>query len=360
MAPHSLPLHSSGVAIWAFLACSAGGGSGGALVLASDATDVQLRDIDLSCTDGWNNEGLEADVSLLQMDFRFQQQKAGQRLAHDSEMRLPKGAPDMKRFDRIRVITGVLVFGVVSTLALLGVAERSDGKAIKSKVGKGFMEKSGCQEEPEAEAPPVAEKRAEDNDLSVRFDFISRVLEDKVDTHEVDVSGSNSDLLYGLYMQATCGDVRGRRPWVLRAKDRAKWDSWAKQRGQSPAVAMATYIEAACNAMQDRTQVEGYSRAKAVVEDEQSEALRKQFEKAALDLKEKIRSREVDPPVADLVTAYGLYKQASCGDNQGAQPWAYNINARAKWDSWSALTGMSSSEAMEKYVGVVERLLAAQ
>lgn len=359
MAPHSLPLNRSGVAIWAFLACSAGGGGGGALVLASVATDFQLRDIDLSCTDSWNNEGVEADVSLLQMDFRFQQQKAGQRFAGDSEMRLPKGAPDSKSLIRIRVITGVIVLGAVFTLASLGVAHGSDGRAIKSKLGKGCMEKSCCQEEPEAEASPAAEQGAEGNDLSVRFDFISRVLEDKVDTREVDVSGSNSDLLYGLYMQATCGDVRGRRPWVLRGKDRAKWDSWAKQRGQSPAVAMATYIEAACNAMQDRKQIEGYNRAKAVVESEQSGDLRKQFDKAAIDLKETIRRREVDPPIADLVTAYGLYKQASCGDNQGAQPWAYNINARAKWDSWSALTGMSSSEAMEKYVGVVERLLAA-
>jgi len=248
---------------------------------------------------------------------------------------------------------------VVLALALLEAAWFNHGGAIKSKLGKGIAERSNSHDEPDVKASPVSEQGPEGNDLPVRFDFISRVLEDKVDTCEIDVSGSNSDLLYGLYMQATCGDIRGRRPWVLRAKDRAKWDSWASQRGQSPAVAMATYIEVACNAMQDRKQSEGYNRAQAVAENEQSADLRKRFNKVASDLREKIRRREVDAPVADLVAAYGLYKQASCGDNQGAQPWAYNINARAKWDSWAALKGMSSSEAMEKYIGFLERHLTA-
>jgi len=358
MAPHSHPVNISGVAIWAFLACSAGGGD--ATVFPSATSDVQLQDIDFSCTESWNKEDLEADVSLLQMDFRFQKQKPGQRLAGDSRLELSKGAPAPRSFDRLRVITGILVFGVVFTLASLGVTRGNDGLAIITKLGRGVVERSSRLEEPKVESSPVAEQGTEGNDLPVRFDFISRVLEDKVDTHEVAVSGSNSDLLYGLYMQATCGDIRGRRPWVFRAKDRAKWDSWAKQREQSPAVAMATYIEVACNAMRDPKQIEGYNRAEAVVENEQNGDLRNRFDKAAVDLKEKIRSREVDPPVADLVTAYGFYKQATCGDNQGTQPWAYNINSRAKWDSWAALTGTASSKAMENYIGVVERLLATQ
>jgi len=329
-------------------------------VLASAASDVQLQDIDLSCTDSWDaDQGLEADVSLLQMDFRFQKQMIEQRLDADSRLRLYKVSSDSRSFDRIRAILGVLVFAVVFTLASLGVAVVSDERVVKSKPGTGFGEKSGSQEEPKMEVSPVAEQ-AEGNDLPVRFDFISRVLEDKVDTLEINVSGSNSDLLYGLYMQATCGDIRGRRPWVLRAKDRAKWDSWAKQRGQSPAIAMATYIEVACNAMQDVKQIEGYNRAEAVAETEQSGDVRKRFDKAAIDLKEKIRMREADVPSDDLVAAYGLYKQATCGDNQGAEPWAYNTKARANWESWAALKGMASSEAMEKYVAVVERLLSAQ
>ena len=31
---------------------------------------------------------------------------------------------------------------------------------------------------------------------------------------------------------------------------------------------------------------------------------------------------------------YGLYKQATIGDNTTPQPWAIQLDARAKWDSW--------------------------
>ncbi|KAL4853900.1 Acyl-CoA-binding protein [Chlorella vulgaris] len=44
---------------------------------------------------------------------------------------------------------------------------------------------------------------------------------------------------------------------------------------------------------------------------------------------------------------YSLFKQATEGDCTAAQPWAVQFEARAKWDAWSALKGMSKTEAME-------------
>lgn len=51
---------------------------------------------------------------------------------------------------------------------------------------------------------------------------------------------------------------------------------------------------------------------------------------------------------------YGLYKQATEGDVKGDQPWAVQFEARAKWDAWAALKGMSKEEAMEKYIQLIE------
>lgn len=347
MAPYSLRPSGSGVAIWALVVCSAG--SGNAAVFASAATDFR------------HPEGLEASVCLLQLQFRRIQQETVQHLIDDSGLRPPKKAQDTKGLDSVRWKIGGLLFFVCFALATLGaVRRRSDGGAAKGTPGKEAVEGCSSQEEHTAEASPEGKQGAECNDLSVRFDFISRLLEDKLDTREINVSRSDRNLLYGLYMQVTCGDVRGARPWVLRPKDRAKWDSWASHRGQSSADAMARYIEVACNAMHDLDKLAGSIGAESCTKNEQSSDLRSRFDKAAGDLEEKMRKGEVDATQTDLLPAYALYKQATCGDNQSAQPWAYNIKLRAKWDSWAALKGMAPSQAMETYIGVVKQLMVAQ
>lgn len=49
--------------------------------------------------------------------------------------------------------------------------------------------------------------------------------------------------LYGLFKQATLGDVQGKRPGMTDFVGRAKYDAWAKRSGLSPADAEAAYIE---------------------------------------------------------------------------------------------------------------------
>ena len=40
-----------------------------------------------------------------------------------------------------------------------------------------------------------------------------------------------------------------------------------------------------------------------------------------------------------LLKLYALYKQATVGDVNIAQPWAVQLEARAKWDAWNELKG---------------------
>ncbi|XP_077406979.1 acyl-CoA-binding protein-like [Vanacampus margaritifer] len=49
--------------------------------------------------------------------------------------------------------------------------------------------------------------------------------------------------LYGLYKQATIGDVNSDRPGILDFLGRRKWDSWMAKKGLSKEEAMAAYVE---------------------------------------------------------------------------------------------------------------------
>jgi acyl-CoA-binding protein len=49
--------------------------------------------------------------------------------------------------------------------------------------------------------------------------------------------------LYGLYKQATEGDVQGKRPGMLDVRGRAKYDAWAGRSGMSKDAAQAAYAD---------------------------------------------------------------------------------------------------------------------
>jgi acyl-CoA-binding protein len=48
--------------------------------------------------------------------------------------------------------------------------------------------------------------------------------------------------LYGLFKQATSGDVTGSRPGVLNPVGRQKYDAWAALKGTSPESAQEQYV----------------------------------------------------------------------------------------------------------------------
>lgn len=52
----------------------------------------------------------------------------------------------------------------------------------------------------------------------------------------------------------------------------------------------------------------------------------------------------------DRLNMYKYYKQATEGDCNVAQPWAVQFEARAKWDAWDSVRGMTKEEAMCHYI----------
>ena len=49
--------------------------------------------------------------------------------------------------------------------------------------------------------------------------------------------------MYGLYRQATDGDVQGKRPGLLDLVGRMKWDAWAALKGMPREAAMRQYVD---------------------------------------------------------------------------------------------------------------------
>lgn len=70
-----------------------------------------------------------------------------------------------------------------------------------------------------------------------------------------------------------------------------------------------------------------------------------------------VRSLPKDGPIqldnSQKLEFYGLFKQATEGDITAAQPWAVQIEARAKWEAWNGRKGMSSDEAKAAYVNLL-------
>ena len=81
-------------------------------------------------------------------------------------------------------------------------------------------------------------------------------------------------------------------------------------------------------------------------------SLQEQFDQALTDSK----NLPERPDNLTLLKIYGLFKQASGGDVAGEQPGMTDFVARAKWDAWNNLKGLSRDEAMQQYVDLVNDL----
>ncbi len=59
-----------------------------------------------------------------------------------------------------------------------------------------------------------------------------------------------------------------------------------------------------------------------------------------------------------LLELYGLFKQATVGDVSGEKPGMFDFKGAAKYDAWEGHRGMTSEEAMQAYIELVDRLAA--
>jgi acyl-CoA-binding protein len=62
------------------------------------------------------------------------------------------------------------------------------------------------------------------------------------------------------------------------------------------------------------------------------------------------------PDNATLLKIYGLYKQATAGDNTEKKPGFGDMIGRAKWDAWNACKGTASDDAKRQYVELIGSL----
>jgi len=83
-------------------------------------------------------------------------------------------------------------------------------------------------------------------------------------------------------------------------------------------------------------------------------SLQENFDRAALQVK----TFSKRPSDDQLLKLYGLFKQATTGDNTTAQPWAIQFEASAKWTAWNDNKGKSQDEAKQEYIALVETLKA--
>ncbi|KAG7906882.1 hypothetical protein KL907_002522 [Ogataea polymorpha] len=60
----------------------------------------------------------------------------------------------------------------------------------------------------------------------------------------------------------------------------------------------------------------------------------------------------------ELLQLYGLYKQATVGDNTTEKPGVFDFKGKYKWEAWKKLEGTSQQEAEKKYIALVDELQA--
>ena len=64
------------------------------------------------------------------------------------------------------------------------------------------------------------------------------------------------------------------------------------------------------------------------------------------------------PSNEELLRLYGLYKQATEGDNEEERPGGFDFKAAAKYNAWLLLKGKSKEDARQAYIDLVSQLAA--
>jgi acyl-CoA-binding protein len=62
------------------------------------------------------------------------------------------------------------------------------------------------------------------------------------------------------------------------------------------------------------------------------------------------------PDNTTLLKIYGLYKQATVGDNAEKKPGFGDMIGRAKWDAWNGFKGTASDDAKQQYMDLIQSL----
>ncbi|XP_030373204.1 acyl-CoA-binding protein homolog [Scaptodrosophila lebanonensis] len=70
---------------------------------------------------------------------------------------------------------------------------------------------------------------------------------------------------------------------------------------------------------------------------------------------QKAKSFSKTPTNDEFLEFYGLYKQATVGDNNTAEPGALDLKGKAKWSAWNKHKGLSQDAAKAAYIATYEK-----
>tara|TARA_R110002072_G_scaffold35534_1_gene105072 strand:+ start:182 stop:442 length:261 start_codon:yes stop_codon:yes gene_type:complete len=73
---------------------------------------------------------------------------------------------------------------------------------------------------------------------------------------------------------------------------------------------------------------------------------------------ERLKSLTERPSNEEFLSLYGLFKQASVGDNKTSKPGMFDMKGQFKWKAWKDKSGISQDDAADAYVALVDELLA--
>ncbi len=76
-----------------------------------------------------------------------------------------------------------------------------------------------------------------------------------------------------------------------------------------------------------------------------------------LEAAEAVKTLTTQPDHDTLASLYGLYKQATVGDNNTPKPGFLDFKGTKKWEGWNKYKGYSKKKAEYEYVVLVNTLL---
>ncbi len=77
-----------------------------------------------------------------------------------------------------------------------------------------------------------------------------------------------------------------------------------------------------------------------------------------LQAAEAVKDLSTTPNNNILSILYGLYKQATVGDNNTPKPSLLDLKGNTKWNSWNNYKGYSKYQAEVEYIKLVNKLIA--
>ncbi|MEL6675798.1 MAG: acyl-CoA-binding protein [Bacteroidota bacterium] len=83
------------------------------------------------------------------------------------------------------------------------------------------------------------------------------------------------------------------------------------------------------------------------------------LEEQFLQAKADVQGLNQKPGNDVLLKLYGLYKQGTEGDVSLEKPGVFDFVAKAKYNAWEQLKGISTEEAQQQYITLVKDLLTA-